>query len=213
MFNVDINRYPESIEDVAGKVRPDELQADLAILHKEMLKALEAEGVTADQLPVMLVNDITPNTGSRGFFPSENMGRIQIFNMKSPTRVVLTELSTGDGYVLTIPFNFLRDSSDEILMADFVINVKLLEELEKKRQAAGSGYKLMNKEFVEKQLMPNLNVDFGAAFFGPFGELREEYLPYKGKLVEADSGTSEDEIYEQIEAGRVFVVAKLNLYK
>lgn len=214
MFDVDINRYPESIEDVAGVVRRDKLQADLAILHQKMFEALEAEGVTADQLPFMSVNSFLPTAGSqaRGFFPSEFDGRIEIFNMNGdrPARVVLTELSPGDGYVLTIPVD-PEDGSGEIRLVDFVIDFELLDKLEVKRQAAGSSFKLMNEAFVKDELMPNLNVGFHGAFFGPFGELRGELLPYAGMLVEADSGTSEDEINKQIEAGQVFVVVKLNI--
>jgi len=163
------NLTPESIEDVAGVVRwdesdPDKLRGDLAILHQEILEALEAEGVTADQLPVIAVNNFQNNAelGGREFFPSEYGGRIQIghFNEQSQVRAVLTKLDTRDGYVITMPVVPSYGSGD-IWLVDFVIDFKLLRELEEKRLASGSDYELINEAYVINKLIPNfLTLEF-----------------------------------------------------
>ena len=212
------NLTPESIEDVAGVVRwdesdPDKLRGDLAILHQEILEALEADGVTVDRLPYFQMASFIPNDAERGFIPSEWSGKIQTINIydEQQVRAVLTKLDSGDGYVLTIPVNS-NNGSGEIIMADFLIDLKLMTALDVKREEYGSGYELINVEFIEDVLIPNLKKGFAPDFFGPFGELRDVYLQYKGILVEADPNTDEDEIFRQVEEGRVFLLEKCNIY-
>ena len=57
----------------------------------------------------------------------------------------------------------------------------------------------------------NLQVNFQPNWFAPFGELRDEYLPYVGRVVEAGPDTSHEEIGAQIKEGKVFVVVKCNI--
>jgi len=215
-FVVNFNTLsPESIEDVAGVVRRDKLQADLAILHQEIFEALEAEGVTADQLPYMGVSFFMKNDDAvRRFLPSEYTGIIGFANMngEQSLKVVLTKFKTGDGYVLSIPFAILGDSGGKIGIADYVMDLELIDKLDVKRQAAGSGIEFVDEVFIKDVLIPNLQLVTSLGMCGPFGELRDEYLQYAEMMVKADPDTDTYGIVKQIEEGKILFIETCNIY-
>lgn len=216
-FVVNFNSLtPESIDDIAGVVRRDNLQADLAILHQEIFEALEAEGVTAEQLPYMGVNFFMKNDDAmnRFFLPSEYTGIIGFANIngEQSLKVVLTKFKTGDGYVLSIPFAILGDSGGKIGIADYVMDLELIDKLDVKRQAAGSGIEFVDEVFIRDVLIPNLQLVTSLGMYGPFGELRDEYLQYAEMMVKADPDTDTYGIVKQIEEGKILFIETCNIY-
>jgi len=140
VFEVDFES-PESLDDVAGEVRVENLQDDLKILNQQILAAAEKQGIDVRTLPLIEATRRAASTGGRGGLPTQESVVLKVVSQPNQDRPwVLTSLVNEDGESIGVVVSLLvvKDTTWGTEASEMaVINIVFDKELLSKIDATG----------------------------------------------------------------------------
>lgn len=155
VFVFDLSKTPDSIDDIAGEIRVENLSADLSILAEKMIAQAKEHGIKLENVGELslggdLIAHVTPGMG---FLPWEYVTQIIYRNntnqegLNKSRHAVLTKLVDETGLAKGYGFSLLVKPafgsvyiSEEVKVAHFVLDDDLFNKLEELRLSSGIGY-------------------------------------------------------------------------